>query len=422
MKNAQVGCSRNPLEPLLNPNHPLIKLAQVIDWSELERELQPLPAGEIGRPPLQTRLIVGLHYLKALHDESDESVVQKWIENPYWQYFCGEVYFQHRLPCHPTSLVKWRNRVGAEGVEKLLKQVIKTALAVEALSADEVKQVNVDTSVQEKAIAYPTDARLYDKARRALVRYAQKIGVRLRQSYVRVGRRAIVKQSLYAAAKQHNRARKQTKQLRTYLGRVIRDIERKLVEIPEGMRTLLENAKRIQQQQQKDSNKCYSIHAPEVECIGKGKAHKKYEFGCKVALATTATSNWIVAIAACHGNPYDGATLTATLMQVQRVTGVEVEEAVVDRGCRGQQHHPKGVKVLLTGNNRNSSRRLRRVLKRRNAIEPVIGHTKQEHGLGRNYLKGEVGDRINALLAGCGFNLRKLYRFFFADYDWSQAS
>lgn len=400
------------LEPQLNLQHPLIKLAQTIDWSYFEREFNKTAAtDEPGRPPLPTRLLVGLHYLKALYDESDESVVAKWVENPYWQYFCGEQYFRHALPCHPTSLVKWRQRVGPEGFEKLLKQVLQTAQQQQALKPAQIKRVNADTTVQEKAIAFPTDARLYDKARRALVRAAQRQPIKLRQSYVRLGKRALFKQSRYAAAQQGRRAHKETKKLRTYLGRVIRDLERKLPAPPAAFKELLARAKRIHQQQRHDSAKLYSLHAPEVECIAKGKAHKKYEFGCKVAVVTTNQSNWVVGIEAHHGNPYDGATLKPALEQVEKLTGVKAQQAFVDQGYRGATHHPEGVEVFIAGK-RKLSGKLKKLLKRRSAIEPVIGHGKQDHGMERNYLRGKNGDRVNAFLTGCGFNLRKLYRFF----------
>ena len=370
--------------------------------------------------------MVGLHYLKALYDESDESVVSKWVENPYWQYFCGEETFQHDFPCHPTSLPKWRKRVGAEGMEKLLQQVLQTATRQKALRHNEIEHVNVDTTVQEKAVAFPTDARLYDKARRTLVRLARKYQVKLRQSYVRLGKKAILGQSRYAAARQGKRAKRQTRKLRTYLGRVIRDIERKVSEMHSGLQSLLTIAKLIYQQQTHDRGKLYSVHAPETECIGKGKVHKRYEFGCKVVLVTTHKSNWIVGIDAVHGNPYDGATLSGALTQTEKLTSTKPGRAFVDKGFRGSAHHPPGVEVVVAGS-RKLTKTLKPLLKRRNAIEPVIGHSKQDHALKRNYLQGEIGDkpvhrrcvsghsrrhRINAFLVGCGFNLRKLFRFF----------
>ena len=354
--------------------------------------------------------MVGLHYLKALYDESDESVVAKWVENPYWQYFCGEMVFQHELPCHPTSLVKWRQQVGPEGIEQLLGQVIRSAISTAMLNPREVERVNVDTTVQEKAVAFPTDARLYQQARKTLVRAAKKRNIKLRQSYLRVGKHTFFKQSRYRAASQLKRAKKYARKLRTYLGRVIRDIERKLPQPDAQMATLLHRAKQIEQQRS-DSNKLYSMHAPEVECVAKGKVNKRYEFGCKVVLVTTRLSNWIVGTTAVHGNSYDGATLNAVLEQTQRLTKTLPKQAVVDKGFRGGQYHPPDVQVLVAGT-RKFKGVLKRLVKRRSAIEPVIGHLEQDHALKRNYLRGSSGDNINALLAACGFNLRKLYRGF----------
>lgn len=408
------GSSPTPrplLKDQLNLEHALVKLSQAIDWEEFEREFRHQMRAEGGRPPLPTRLMVGLHYLKALYDESDESVVAKWVENPYWQFFCGEETFQHELPCHPTSLPKWRQRVGVEGVEKLLKQVVRTAINQRALKPSEIAKVTVDTTVQEKAVAFPTDARLYDKARRALVRLARQHQIQLRQSYVRLGKQALFWQNRYAAARQGKRAKQQTRKLRTYLGRVIRDVERKVSDLPQALQALLDLAKRIHGQQPKDKGKLYSVHAPETECIAKGKVHKRYEFGCKVVLVTTHQSNWIVGTDAVHGNPYDGATLSQALTQTERLTSIRPKQAFVDQGFRGQTHHPADVEVVVAGT-RQLSQFLKRLLKRRSAIEPVIGHTKYDHGLGRNSLRGKTGDRINAFLSGCGFNLRKLVRFF----------
>ena len=399
------------LSEQLNLNHSLVKLAEAIDWENLEAQFGQVMTAKGGRRALPSRLMVGLHYLKALYGESDESVVAKWIENPYWQYFCGETIFQHELPCHPTSLVKWRNRVGVAGIEELLKQVVQTAIKVKALKPKDLKRLNVDTTVQEKAIAFPTDARLYDKARRALVRVARKLSIQLRQSFARLGKKALFKQSRYRVARQNKRAQKQTKKLRTYLGRVIRDLERKMPFPPEALQRLLSRAKRIHQQKRSDSNKLYSVHAPEVSCIAKGKAHQRYEFGCKVVLVSTNRSNWIVGIKAMTGNPYDGATLIPALEQVEQLSQIKAEQVFVDKGFRGKAYHPNEVNVCVAGT-RQFSDAERRGLKRRSAIEPIIGHTKQEHRLQRNYLRGQIGDQMNAMLAGCGFNLRKLLHFF----------
>ncbi len=398
-----------PLRELLNQEHPLFQLAGAINWQVFEDEFGKLYAEGVGRPALPTRLLVGLHCLKHLYHLSDEVVLGSWVENPYWQYFCGEEYFRHELPCVPTSLVKWRQRVGVNGIEQLLKESLDTAKRAAALKPAELKRVNVDTTVQEKAIAFPTDARLYHKARRALVRLARTLRYKLRQSYERVGKKALFRQGRYAAAQQLKRARQQTKQLRTYLGRVLRKLERFVGPLGERQARLLVIARRIFEQQRQAHGKVYSVHAPEVACIVKGKAHKRYEFGAKVRVVTTKRSNWIVGIEAEPGNPYDGATLRPALEQVEKLTGVKPTEAFVDKGYRGSEHHPEEVAVYLSGR-RNLSRKLTKLLRRRSAIEPVIGHTKHDHGMERNYLLGEAGDRINAMLSGCAWNLKKLWR------------
>jgi transposase, IS5 family len=398
------------LKDLLNPAHPLYRLAGVVNWVQFERQFGQFYA-EMGRPALATRLVIGLHYLKYLYNVSDEVVVASWVENPYWQYFCGAEYFVHEFPCDPTSLVKWRQRVGVEGSEKLLKESLAAAQREAVLSPTEVKRVNVDTTVQEKAIAFPTDARLYHKARQAVVRVARRCNFKLRQSYVRLGKRAFGRQGRYGAARQLKRARRETRKLRIYLGRVLRNVERGQLKLSAKQTQVVSVAQRVFTQQRTDQGKVYSVHAPEVECIAKGKVPKHYEFGCKVRIVTTSQRGWIVGIDAAHDNPYDGATLKPALAQVKRLTGIRPEEAFVDKGFRGQRYHPRAVAVYIAGR-RNLTPQLSKLLKRRAAIEPIIGHTKHDHGMNRNYLLGKVGDRINALLSGCAWNLKKLWRYF----------
>jgi IS5 family transposase len=396
------------LREILDPQHALYQLGDRLNWELLENQLGIVFADE-GRPPLSSRLIAGLHYLKYLYNESDESVVRKFVENPYWQFFCGFETFQHELPCHPTSLVRWRKKIGLKGVEKLLEETLTTAKRMGLLNEKEIARVNIDTTVQDKAIAFPTDARLYHKARRRLVLEAKRRNIELRQSYARVGQVAFRKQAQYAHAKQGKRARRETRRLKGFLGRVIRDIERKLVTIDGKMAHFLDIAKKIFSQKREDKNKVYAFHAPEVECISKGKVHKKYEFGCKVAIATTSKNSWVVAIEAHHGNPYDGSTLKSTINKIEELTGIRPEQSFVDKGYRGSDHHPKDVEIYLSG--RKLKGALKKLLKRRSAIEPIIGHLKDDHGLRRNHLLGLLGDKIHAALCGAAFNLMKILRF-----------
>ena len=400
------------LDQILDHDNPLFKLAGQIDWSVFEDEFGPLYHPGKGRPGLPIRLLVGLHYLKHAFDESDESVAARFLENPYWQHFCGFEYFQHRFPLHPTLLVKWRKRVGKGGMEKLLAETIETAKREKLIKRTHLDKVNVDTTVQEKAIAFPTDARLYQKMRVRLVGEAHKRGIKLRQSFPRLGKRALARQGRYAHARQMKRAAKETRRLKTYLGRVLRDIAHKAPSGDAQLARLLALAERIHTQQRHDKKKVYSVHAPEVECIAKGKAHKRYEFGCKVGVASTSKDNWIVGVQHLPGNPYDGHTLKGAIEQVTRLTGWIPKETFCDMGYRGHDTLAD-TRVHLVGRHKKKlSRTLRKWLKRRAAIEPIIGHLKSDHRMHRNHYQGQTGDAVNATLSAAGFNLRKLLAFF----------
>jgi len=406
----QTELFRSRLDQILDRRHPLCVLAHQIDWSVFDREFGTLYADK-GRAALATRLMVGLHYLKHAFNESDESVVARLLENPYWQYFCGFAFFIHRLPLDPSSLVRWRKRIGPQGLEQLLGETLETAKRGDHLTERHLERINVDTTVQEKAIAYPTDARLYHKARVLLVKAAKKRHLPLRQSYLRLGKRALIMSGRYAHARQMKRAKREQKKLKNFLGRVYRDILRNCPQPDDQLAELLHNTKRILEQQRHDKNKLYSLHAPEVECIAKGKAHKKYEYGCKVSVATTSEDNWIVGVEALHDNPFDGHTLKGALAQVKRLVGWEAQNAYCDKGYKGNPPQLDGTAIHLPTRRKSSMRPSEwRFFQRRSAIEPVIGHMKQDNRMDRNYLKGTDGDKMNAILAACGFNLKKLLR------------
>lgn len=403
---------RSRLDQILNRQHPLFILANQIDWSIFDKKFGSLYS-EKGRPGKPTRLLVGLHYLKHAFDESDESIVERLLENGYWQYFCGFEFFIHRLPIDPSSLTRWRKRIGPNGLEQLLSETLETAKREDYLTEQHMERVNVDTTVQEKAIAYPTDARLYHKARVLLVHAAKKRGIPLRQSYLRLGKRALIMSGRYAHARQMNRAKREQKKLKNYLGRVYRNMLRSYPQPDNQLAELLHNAERILTQQRHDKNKLYSLHAPEVECISKGKVHKKYEFGCKVSVATTSKDNWIVGVEALHDNPFDGHTLKGALKQVKRLVGWDARNAYCDKGYKGNPKQLGDTAIHLATRRKSSMKPSEWAwFKRRSAIEPVIGHMKQDNRMERNYLKGTDGDKMNAILAACGFNLRKLLRAF----------
>jgi IS5 family transposase len=395
---------------IVDPSHGLIKLANVVDWDRLDELFGSTYCPDTGRPAVSTRLMVALHYLKYSFNLSDEDLVEGWVENPYWQSFSGMKFFEHEAPIDPSSMTRWRKRIGEAGAEELLKETIQTGLKTKAVKPHQLKRVNVDTTVQEKEVRFPTDARLYDRARQRLVNCAKERGINLRQNYNRKSRHLLCQQSRYAHAKQMKRAQRCTRKLKTYLGRIIRDIERAWPHPDDELKSLLEIGARIFHQQRHDKKKIYSVHEPQVECISKGKAHKRYEFGCKVSVAATSRGGWFVGAMAVHGNPYDGRTLKDALEQVQRVAG-SPKHAFVDMGYRGHGYSG-AVEVHVDKRHRGRiARSLWRWMKRRAAIEPGIGHLKREHRMDRNRLSGIEGDRFNAILSAVGMNFHKLLRW-----------
>jgi len=397
------------LKRIINLEHGLVKLGDQMDWESFDKRFEKYYCEE-GRPGIETRLIVSLHYLKYLEDLSDEETVQKWVENPYWQYFSGRQYFEHKMPIDSSSMTRWRKRIGEDGAEELLKQTVQTGIKQGYVKKSDCRRVNVDTTVQPKDIRFPTDARLNDRMREKLVKQAQAEGIELRQSYERVGKRALRRQQNYSHARQFRRARKESKRLNTILGRVIRDIERKMEEPGKLLMDNLETAKRLYKQKRRDKNKIYSIHETQVQCIAKGKVHKKYEFGNKAGFVTSAKGNWILGAIGFSKNEYDGHTLERNLVQSEKITEIAIKQAVVDKGYRG---HKLGRKILIVPRNKKrASRSLQKWWKRRSAIEPIIGHQKSEHRLDLNRLGGVLGDQMNPILSACGFNVKKLIKAF----------
>ena len=401
---------RPRLDEQIDLGHPLVRLAALIDWQEIERSFGAHFLSRRGRPALPARLVAGLLYLQHTFKASDEAVVQTWVENPYWQYFTGETHLQTRAPMDPSSLTRWRRRIGEEGVELLLKLTIEAARRGGFVGRDSFQRVIVDTTVMLKAVAYPTDSRLLEKSRQHLLKAARAHGLKVRQSYARTAPRLAVQVGRYAHARQFRRMRTALRALRTRVGRVHREVSRQLGSLCESVRAklgeLLARTGRILAQRPKDKGKLYALHAPEVECISKGKAATPYEFGVKVSLSTLHREGFVVGMRSMPGNPYDGHTLPEALEQVEILTGCKPTTAVVDKGFRGVE--VEGVRVLRSGHKRGITRPLKAMIKRRSAIEPAIGHMKTEGRLARNPLKGSLGDAIHAVLCGAGHNLRLL--------------
>src|SRR5437762_11099602 len=409
---------RPALDQIIGMGHPLVRLAGEIDWGFLDGRFSSVCQPGPGQPGLPTRLVAGLFILKHMHNLSDEVLCARWIENPYYQYFCGELSFCHQLPFDRSSITRWRQRLGEEQLVALTQESLSVAHKTGALETKDLQRVVVDTTVQPKAIAHPTDARLMHRALEKLVRLARRSGVPLRQSYRRVAKRAAIMVGRYTHAHQFKRARRALKFLRTRLGRVIRDIRRKIVGnegLQQRFADLLALAHRVRfQDHRRRGHKVYALHAPEVECIGKGKARAPYEFGCKVSIATPATKprggQFVLHAKAVHGNPFDGHTLGPVITDLEQQTGAETRRIHVDQGYRGPNHTQKS-RVWISGQVRGVTKPIRREMRRRAAVEPVIGHTKAEHRMGRNYLKGRDGDRINAVLAAAGYNFGLLLRW-----------
>src|SRR5437773_2834492 len=411
---------RSRLDQIIDMKHALVKLAQTIDWRFLEERFGAVYTDKPGQPPLPTRLMAGLAILKHTYDLSDEALCDRWMENPYFQYFCGEEFFQHVLVFDRSSLTRWRQRMGEEKLKALLQESLAVATRTDAMKPSDLARVVIDTTVQPKAVMFPTDAKLLNRARERLVRLAKKLGVSLRQSYRRVGKLALIKHQRYAHAHQFKRANRSLRTLKTYLGRVIRDIERHIVGnevLREAFVRPLYLARRVLERQPRQrGRKVYSLHAPEVECIGKGKPHKPYEFGVKVSVATTLKHSkggqFIAHAQALPGNPYDGHTLAAVVPAIERLVGNTIERLHADAGYRGHNAPPSyKFKVYTSRQKRRVTAAIKREMKRRATIEPVIGHAKEEHRMGRNYLAGRHGDANNAVLAAAGYNFRRLIRW-----------
>ena len=406
------------LDQIIDLKHPLVLLGDRIDWDFLDSRFRTVCTPGPGQPGLPTRLVAGLFILKHMHSLSDEALCARWLENPYYQYFCGELSFRHKLAFDRSSLTRWRQRLGEDQLVALIQESLSVGHKTGAIETKDLERVAVDTTVQPKAITHPTDAGLMHRALQKLVKLARRHRVELRQSYLRVAKRAAIMVGRYTHAHQFKRARRALKFLRTRLGRVIRDINRKIdgnAALEERFRPLLILAGQVRVQDHRQRGpKVYSLHAPEVECIGKGKARTPYEFGCKVSIATPVTQpkggQFVLHARALHGNPFDGHTLGPAIADIERMTGIEVKRGHVDKGYRGHDY-PHKFRIWISGQVRRTTAAIKREMKRRAAVEPVIGHLKAEHRMDRNHLKGRQGDQINAVLAAAGYNFSLLFRW-----------
>jgi IS5 family transposase len=391
-------------EEQLSHRHPLYILANQIKWVIFEDAFAPLYSEE-GRPAKPIRLMVSLLMLKHVRNLSDESVVEQWFENIYYQYFSGEKTYACGVPCEPSELVHFRNRIGAEGIELIFKESIR----INGKDGGE-QEATTDTTVQEKNITYPTDNKLHRKIIKKCVGIASKEGIELRQSYTRTVKKLLMEQRFRNHPKNKGRARKADRKIKTIAGRLVRELERKLT--PSLHQDVLSLFKKVLAQKKTDSNKIYSLHEPHTQCMSKGKEHKKYEFGSKVSIITTKTTGVIIGALNIEKNVHDSKTLQPAIEQQQRLTGITLKQNFVDRGYRGVKE-VLGTAIVTPdkpGKQRTpyQKQKLRNGFKRRAAIEPKIGHLKQDHRLGRNFYKGIKGDNINIMLAAAAMNFKRM--------------
>lgn len=397
---------RSRLDSIISLEHALVKLSSDIDWSKLEAEFLCYYK-ETGRPAHHIRRMCGLLFLKDFAGLSDERLCASWLENPYYQYFCGEEYFQTEFKIDSGHISQFRYRIGEAGLERLLEETIKVGLKRGVIKKSDLKLVTADTTVQEKAITFPTDTKSYSRAIGKVVDMLKGEGVNIRQSYKRQRKKLLFESSKLYKARKFGQAKRKTTQLHNILGRLIREAERKLPAESLSGNATLQLAKRFYDL----NDKIYSWHEPDVECIGKGKAHKKWEFGCLSSIVATTKTNFIVGAKSFDVRIHDSKTLKPALAQVEQLTKVKPQKALLDLGYRGCKSENPGIDLIICGAIKNPSKHLKKLMKRRSAIEPIIAHTKLPSATGRNHLKGKLGDKINIISLAIGFNLRKITNF-----------
>ena len=412
IKEPQLEIFQTVLATFINPSHELCLLGKEIDWDGLEAEFAPL-YGTTGRPSVPIRTMVGLLLLKQIYNLGDETVMERWIENPYWQHFCGEVYFQYKAPFDPSDFVHFRKRIGEEGMQTIFKQSIIIFGAEKLKKA--VKEVRVDTTVQEKNITFPTDRKLYTRVLEHCRKIAKEEGVQFKRTYTRKIKHLQYQLRFARRPKNLKKQKRLQEQYRRLVVKLCDELVPKLTDQQyEKHMDRIDTMFRILVQERNDKDKIYSVHEPTTQCIAKGKDHKAYEFGNKSSFAYTRKEGIIVGALAFDNNPYDGHTLEPQLEQVKTLTGFTPKVAIVDRGYKGKEIIGY-TRVVLPKNLKRESYYMKQQRKARQrsraGIEALISHLKLDHRMLRNYLSGDMGNKINTLLAASAYNMKKWMRW-----------
>lgn len=393
------------LSDQLDQKHPLYLLANKIKWLVFEDAFKKHYSEKMGKPAKPIRLMVSLLILKYVRNLSDENLVDQWAENIYFQYFSGEQHFQANIPCVPTELVAFRQRIGEPGVELIFQESIRVNDPPDHPGAGAV--VSVDTTVQEKNITYPTDDKLYKKIIKKCWIIADRESIDLRQSYIRVVKHLGNLQRFKGTKHGAKAARKANKKIQIIAGRLVRELARKLPLTMLG--TYLPSLKLYQKvlsQKRGDSNKIYSLHEPEVKCYAKGKEHRKFEFGSKASIVIDQHTGIIMGAINFTETLHDSKTIPEVLEQYERLNGKQPKDVYVDRGYKGIKQY-KSSAIHVPAPNKNITKQQRKNHSKRAAIEPVIGHLKQDYRLCRNFLKGILGDNMNVILAAAAMNFKR---------------
>jgi IS5 family transposase len=402
---------RPMLEEFIDMRHELVLLGNKIDWKYFENEFAPYYSDN-GAPSVPIRLMVGCLMLKHMYNLGDERIPGAWESNPYFQHFCGGVFFEYKFPFDPSDFVHFRNRVGEDGIGKIFAYSVK-------LHGKEVvnrsRFVLSDTTVQENNTTFPTDAKLCKKVIDKCNKIAEKEGIKQRQRYTRESKQLVRDTYNGKHPKRAKQARKAKKRLKTIANIQLRELERKMNEAQKKQYAEdFELYNRAVNQQKNDKDKVYSLHKSFTRCIAKGKPHKPYEFGNKVGLVTTGKKGKkiITAIKAFIENPFDGHTIEPLLDQMNNNELKLPQELVYDRGGKGKSEI-NGVKIITPSKSRASDtayhkQQKRKKFRARAGIEPIIGHLKTDFRMDQNYLLGEKGIQINAFMAATAWNLKKM--------------